>query len=120
MKESGAPPAGLGALLAARGFTASSQPVPEPAKVTPSGWSLSVPGKVVVRVQRKGHGGKTVTAVEGLSGASEADLEDLCKQLKKAMGCGARVEGGAVVVQGDLRDRLVPWLTQRGARKIVG
>ncbi len=120
MKSSDAPPAGLGALLAARGFTASNQAAPEPARSAPPGWSLATPAKVVVRVQRKGHGGKTVTAVEGLAGASEGDLDDLCKQLKKAMGSGARVEDGAVVVQGDLRERLVPWLTQRGARKIVG
>ena len=58
--------------------------------------------KVVVRFTRKGHGGKTVTTVAGvLPHAQEA----LCTEMKKALGCGARVEDGAIVLQGDLVDR---------------
>ena len=56
-----------------------------------------------VRKERKGRGGKTVTLVEG---AAPKDREALAAQIKKALGTGARVEGEAVVVQGDLVERV--------------
>jgi translation initiation factor 1 len=72
--------------------------------------------KVVVRFTRKGHGGKTVTVVTGvLPHAQEA----LCTEMKKALGCGARVEDGAIVLQGDLVDRACAFLEKKSAPKIV-
>lgn len=72
--------------------------------------------KVVVRKVRKGHGGKTVTVVAGIAPAS---LEQLCGELKRALGCGARVEDGAVVLQGELVERAIAWLENKGASRIV-
>lgn len=72
--------------------------------------------KVVVRHTRKGHGGKTVTVVSGVAAHA---LEAIASEMKKAMGCGARVEDGAVVLQGDLVERAVAWLEKKGAAKIV-
>jgi translation initiation factor 1 len=72
--------------------------------------------KVVVRRERKGHGGKTVTVVSGVAPAAR---EAVCAALKKALGCGARVEGDDVVVQGDLVDRCVAFVEARGARRVV-
>lgn len=116
------PPEGtLGALLAARGLKASgTEPTAVVREPPAPGWSLDRLPKVVVRVERKGHGGKTVTCVDGLAGASPDDLEALARDLRKGMGTGARVEGGAVVVQGDLRERVTTWLSARGARRVVG
>jgi translation initiation factor 1 len=72
--------------------------------------------KVVVRRERKGHGGKTVTIVEGIV---PAQRETLVGEMKKAFGCGARVEGESIVLQGDIADRAYVWLEKRGAKKIV-
>jgi translation initiation factor 1 len=72
--------------------------------------------KVVVRHTRKGHGGKTVTVVTGVLPHA---LEPMCGELKRAMGCGARVEDGGIVLQGDLVDRAIAWLDNKGAKKIV-
>lgn len=72
--------------------------------------------KVVVRFTRKGHGGKTVTVVTGIAPHA---LESLCSEMKRALGCGARVEDGAVVLQGELVDRAVTFLEKKGAAKIV-
>jgi translation initiation factor 1 len=72
--------------------------------------------KVVVRHERKGHGGKTVTVVSGVAVAARGDV---CSALKKSLGCGARIDGDDVILQGELVDRVVAFLQARGARKIV-
>lgn len=74
--------------------------------------------KLVVRRERKGHGGKTATRIEGLVGSTR-ELEAAVRDVKRALGCGATLDGRDVVVQGDQGDRLVAFLTERGARKIV-
>jgi translation initiation factor 1 len=80
----------------------------------PSVAPFSAPrGRVIVRREKKGHGGKTVTIAEG-EGLSGADLALLARDAAKALGSGARVESGAIVVQGDLSERLVAWLVGRG------
>ena len=86
------------------------EPRPEPA---PSG-----PARAVVRMERKGRGGKEVTCVEKL-GLPEAELARWCSELKKALGCGGSVEGEVIVLNGDLRQRLEPLLTARGVRKVT-
>ena len=75
-------------------------------------------GGAIVRFERKGRGGKTVTCIEGL-GLEPADLLDVARGLKRALGCGATVERHAIVLQGDQRARAVEALErlgQRGAR----
>ena len=113
----------LADLLRARGLqVARDQAVsgerPAPAAAEPGAAELSRCGKLVVRRERKGHGGKTVTIVDGL-GLPAARLEQLARALRTAMGCGARVDGGRVVVQGDLTQAVEGWLRKRGARQVV-
>ncbi len=74
--------------------------------------------KLVVRRERKGHGGKTVTRIEGLSGNAN-ELDAIAKDLKRALGCGATVEAQDVLVQGDQCERVVTLLQARGATKVV-
>lgn len=75
--------------------------------------------KVVVRRERKGRGGKTVTLVQLPEGSDEAHVESLAKELRKALGTAAQREGDAVAVQGDIDDRVAEWLTRRGAKRIT-
>ena len=75
-------------------------------------------GKITVRHERKGRGGRTATVVSGL-GVPDAQVELFCREMKKGMGCGASVEDGAVVLQGEIMDRVVDWLTKRGATRVV-
>lgn len=72
--------------------------------------------KVVVRFTRKGHGGKTVTVVTGVAPHA---LEDLCAEMKRGLGCGARVEDGGIVLQGELVERAIAFLEKKGAKKII-
>jgi translation initiation factor 1 len=71
--------------------------------------------KIVVAKSKKGRGGKTVTAITGLGG----DLEAHAKELRHALGCGATVEDGAVLLQGEQQARARAWLESRGARRVV-
>jgi translation initiation factor 1 len=85
-----------------------------PAKRTP--WNAAT--KLIVRRERKGHGGKTATRVEGLVGSTR-ELEEAVRDVKRALGCGAALDGRDVVVQGDQGERLLAFLAERGARKVV-
>jgi len=71
-----------------------------------------------VRLERKQRRGKEVTVVEKL-GLKQTELEQWCKQLKQAMGCGGSIEGDAIVLQGDLRARLPDALTKLGVRSVT-
>lgn len=71
--------------------------------------------KVTVRREKKGRGGKTATRVSGLP---EAHREALAAEMKKALGCGATVEGEDVILLGSVVDRAADWLAAKGARRI--
>src|SRR5690349_10970443 len=76
------------------------------------------PARAVVRMERKQRGGKEVTVVEKLA-LPPAELARWCKELKQALGCGGAVEGDAIVLQGDARQRLPAILTARGVGKVT-
>ncbi len=84
-----------------------SGPAPEPAR--PAGSRA----RVTVRRERSGRGGKSVTLAEG-PGLVGQDLDLLARQCASALGLGARIEGEALVVQGDQVERLLAWLSGRG------
>ena len=88
-------------------------PAPAPSAKPPPAPPQS---RVSVRIERTGRGGKTVTIAEG-PGLAGRKLEPLAREIARAMGTGARVEGSAIVAQGDQRGRLVEWLI---ARSFVG
>ncbi len=82
--------------------SASEEPVP------------AKPG-CVLRLEKKGRGGKTVTVVDGLP-RNAAFLASLAGELKRACGTGGAVAEAAVAIQGDQRERLRPLLSARGFR----
>jgi translation initiation factor 1 len=107
----------LGDLLASRGFAQSAAPSPTAPPATGE-FDLADQGKLVLRRERKGRGGKTVTLLTGLS-LPPARLEALARALRKALGCGSVVEGDIIVLQGDIVPRAQEWLVKHGAKKIV-
>jgi len=78
--------------------------------------SAGAAGRIEVRRERKGRGGKTVTVLRWLDAPPAADeLGALARTLAAALGAGARVEGtGAIVVQGDQVDRAARALSADG------
>jgi translation initiation factor 1 len=108
----------LGDLLGAAGVK-----VNEPAKTPspPAGQPATDFGgatKLVIRRERKGRGGKTATVVEGIR-VSPSALEKIARELRRALGCGASVEDGRLVLQGDLVARVERWLLEHGASKVI-
>ncbi len=73
------------------------------------------PGKqrLTVKIDRRSRAGKQVTLVEGFKG-SEDDLALLGRELKKKLGVGGSAKDGAIVIQGDFRDRVVEILVKTG------
>jgi translation initiation factor 1 len=69
--------------------------------------------RLIVRIDRRQRAGKQVTLVEGFVGTSD-DLAALAKTLKTKCGVGGTVEEGQILIQGDLRDKLVSLLSGMG------
>lgn len=73
----------------------------------------------VLRIEKKGRGGKTVTVIDGLPKIN-VFLKDLTKQLKNACGSGGTfsMEGkeGEIEIQGDKRDLIRTLLDKNGIR----
>ncbi len=108
----------LGDLLREQGVAVGEPPPGPPAAPTAEQLDFGGAQKIVLRREKKGRGGKTATVVEGIRVAPSA-LERIARELRRALGCGAAVEGGTIVVQGDMSARIEPWLSARGAKKIV-
>ena len=72
-----------------------------------------------VRIERKGRKGKTVTLISGFVGQT-ADLEELGKELKAKCGIGGSVKEGAVILQGELVERVVALLREMGYTRTRG
>lgn len=71
--------------------------------------------KLRVRIEKNGRGGKTVTVVKGFVGTDE-DIKSLAKNLKTKCGVGGSVKDGDVIIQGDLKEKVVSLLLAMGYR----
>ena len=120
-QEPGSGFGGLAAALSAEGLTPSAEPsTPTPPPPVPTRDGSLLRGKAVVRQERKGRGGKTVTVVDGAAITRHGDADALARTMRKALGTGARAEGKVIILKGDLRRAAARWLEDQGATVILG
>jgi translation initiation factor 1 len=75
-------------------------------------------GRVDVRRETGGRGGKTVTVIDGFVGIGLPEKEQLAKKMRAACGCGGTVKDGAIVIQGDQRETIARILSEAGFRPV--
>lgn len=73
-----------------------------------------------VHISKKGRAGKTATLVIGHPG-SEEEVKSLAKDLRNHCGVGGSVKDGEILLQGEVRDKVMSYLDKSGFRtKRVG
>lgn len=68
-------------------------------------------GKLRVKKEVKGRGGKAVSVVEGLP---KSVLKDVAQTLKRKLGTGGSVKGTTIEIQGDRKPEILEVLKQLG------
>jgi translation initiation factor 1 len=94
----------------------TERPVPrneEPVDRKPLAAVGPVKSGTIVRLERKGRGGKSVTVIEGLP-IPLAERQRLLKQLKAKLGTGGTVKDGSLEIQGDHCDSVIAELNRIG------
>jgi translation initiation factor 1 len=105
--------------------TAKEDPVCQKCGKTPCRCSEPAPvpmkGQTArIQLDRKGRKGKSVTLIQGLT-LPAAQMEQLAKTLKGALGTGGTFKEGQLEIQGDHRAKIVDLLQKQGYRtKLVG
>ena len=69
--------------------------------------------RLEVWIDKKNRGGKIATIVKGFVG-QESDLKDLGKMLKSACGVGGSAKNGEIIIQGNVRDKVMDLLQKKG------
>jgi translation initiation factor 1 len=69
--------------------------------------------KLRILLDTKHRAGKAVTLITGFIGTPD-DLEELGKKLKTFCGTGGTAKDGAIIVQGDNREKVLQWLLKNG------
>jgi len=66
-----------------------------------------------VYYDRKQRKGKTVTIIEGFIGSKE-DIYNLSRQLKSVCGVGGSVKDRLIIIQGEIREKVILYLEKLG------
>ncbi|MDD6473109.1 MAG: translation initiation factor [Bacteroidales bacterium] len=72
--------------------------------------------KLRVQIEKHNRGGKTATVIRGFSG-TDNDLKELAKWLKSRCGVGGSAKDGEIIIQGELREKVIELLQKDGYTK---
>ena len=77
-------------------------------------------GRVELRREKSGRGGKTVTTLSAFaSHLPLAELAQLAFDLKQSCACGGTLKGRVIELQGDMREKALAELQQRGFQPVL-
>lgn len=92
------------------------------AELKPKGTQAVKPrskGRVEIRREKAGRGGKTVTTLQGLpSHIPLKTLDAMLMDLKKECACGGTLRGRTLELQGDVCDKICQILDRRGYHSV--
>ena len=74
--------------------------------------------RAVVRLERKGHGGKKVTRISEMA-CSEEDAAACLSHLRKQLGCGGATDGQDILLQGDQCAQVESLLFALRVRRVI-
>lgn len=103
--------------LSGQGLPQAAPRAPTAAPSTPA--PAKSRGRVDVRRETGGRGGKTVTVVDGFVGIGLPEKEQLAKRMRAACGCGGTVKDGMIEIQGDQRATVARILAEAGFRPVM-
>ena len=75
-------------------------------------------GRLDVKREKSGRGGKTVTVVYGMQHIELREREQILKKLKTSCGVGGALKGPTMEVQGDNRDNVQRILEEAGFKVV--
>ncbi len=93
-------------------------PATQPKAPAPAAGPARNRGRVDIRRETGGRGGKTVTVIDGFIGIGLPEKESLAKKIRGACGCGGTVKDGRIEIQGDQRETIARILTEAGFRPV--
>ncbi len=91
-----------------------SVPISEPAVSLAAEKKKNSRGRLDIKREKSGRGGKTVTVVYGMQNIELREREQLLKKMKSSCGVGGALKGGNLEVQGDKRDAVKRILEDAG------
>lgn len=104
-------------------LSATGLPSGIPAQAAPATKAVEAPkknrGRVEVRRETGGRGGKTVTTASGFVGIGLPEKEELAKKMRNAAGSGGTVKDGVIEIQGDKREVVAEILKKAGFQPVL-
>ncbi len=75
-------------------------------------------GRVDIKRERAGRGGKTVTIITGFIGIGLPEKEKLAEKIQKSCGTGGTVKDGRIEIQGDKRAEAARIVAEAGFQPV--
>ena len=91
----------------------------QPARSAPATPARRSRGRLDVRREKSGRGGKTVTVIFGFKGISAEEKAQLAHAIQKRCGVGGAVKDGAIEIQGDKRAEARAILEEAGFQVVL-